>query len=234
MSQLNFSHSRSLFSPLSVQPLVVIGVGSVGGQVVSNAAKAGVRDITVYDPKCVSSHNLPMSRYEIDHIGHPKVAMLADIVRRESGIDIKTHHRAYEGEPFKGAVIVSVDSLATRLKIFHGLRERKSAYNRIFIDTRIHEKYLSVHMVDIHNDAMAASYLKLFPNTSAPPQLCGRHGFITVTQIAAAVAVEFLTGAWTSGTVSEEHYSVLVSDIAKTITVDGDKQPETGEDDDVR
>lgn len=227
---LNFSHTRALFDPLLVQPLHVIGVGSVGGFVVANAAKAGVRDITAYDPDYVESHNIPMSIYRQDHdIGRLKTVAITEIVRDQCGLEIKCVPRRYGGKPLKGGVIACVDTLDARWQIWEKVRDNVNV--SAFIDTRINAKYVAVHMVNPNKKDQIASYEKLFPDTKPSPQSCGEHGFITASQIAASAAIEFLTEAWSSGTV-ERHFRVQTGLLWQLVTVNDTEDQEQGEEDD--
>jgi molybdopterin/thiamine biosynthesis adenylyltransferase len=218
---LNFSHSRGLFDPLLARPITVIGAGSVGGYVVANAAKAGFPDITVYDFDHVESHNVPMSIYrQALDVGRLKVEALKDIVREQSAIEITAVPRRYGGEPLRGCVVACVDTIEARRGIWE--RVRMNANVVAFVDTRIAEKAVNVHMVCPTRPDQVASYAKLFPDTPAAQQTCGRHGFVTVSQIAASAAVEFLTEALAGGTV-ERHFRAQTGLLWQLITVNGEE-----------
>lgn len=226
MLHLNFSHSKGLFDPRLARKLTVIGVGAIGGYVVSMAAKAGAHDITVIDPDVVDSHNVPMSIYRQQRdVGRLKVEALAEIVADESGVELKTVAHPYAAERLTGSVIVCVDSIQARQLVLRQVRHNGNV--DLLIDTRVAMKYLSVHMIDPRSTLMLESYEKLFPETEAHRQTCGTHGFITVSHIAAAAAVEFLTEAW-SGATMERHFRVTTSDLP-SLEMSGSEEDDTTE-----
>jgi molybdopterin/thiamine biosynthesis adenylyltransferase len=198
MADLNWSHQQKLFNPASAYPVTVLGAGSVGGFVVSMLAKLGTPMITVYDADDVRSHNLPMSVYRLKDLGRLKVEALKEIVGEGTGLEITTVPRMYEGEKLRSAVVTCVDTMEAR-----GLAWRQARMNPmvgVFVDTRTHEHFVTVYTINPCDPEEADFYeTQLFPTSEAKRPMCGAHGVVYMSSLAAASAVSALTRSWTGG-----------------------------------
>ncbi len=193
---INRSHQSALFDPAHARPVHVIGVGSVGSHVVYQLASVGVSDITVWDDDNVESHNIPMSLYDDEDLAVYKVEALARHIRRRAHIELKTKRKKYEGEPLRGSIVASVDTM-TKGRMVIWKQVKHNPLVDILVDTRIAGEYLEVYSVnptDPEDIAWYESYL--YPDEETLNPTCGSHGIITVTSVAAGVAVARLTNAW--------------------------------------
>ena len=115
--------------------VTVIGAGAVGSFTAFTLAKMGIGKITVYDHDTVELHNIPNQLFSMQDCGVPKVEALCDMIRHFHGVEIDTVGRKYIDQALAGIVIVAVDSMDVRLKIWEQVR-----YNpriELFIDSRM-------------------------------------------------------------------------------------------------
>ena len=150
----NLSHQHQMLKPSAPRPVKVIGAGSIAGYIVLALAKAGVRDITVFDHDVVESHNTPMSVYRAADIGRRKVVALSEIIHYETGIAIKTHAEKYRDQPLgRSSLIVSIDKMEEdgcgRIPIWQQVKD--SLRIDVLIDTRIDRWLGEIYTINCGN-----------------------------------------------------------------------------------
>lgn len=220
--RLNFSQQRKIFNPSFAKPVVVLGAGSVGSQLVAMLAKIGLTDITVYDGDSVESHNIPMSAYGNSDLGMYKVLALKDLVFRQSGVEIKALPRMYAGpvrgiktiasngvgEPLRDSVIACVDSMEARMAAWQAVKNNPLV--DIFIDTRTAGELISIFAVSPCNPDDIAYYEHfLYPTEQAAMLTCGHHGIVFISSMAAGIACANLTNWWQCGR-KKLHFKELI------------------------
>lgn len=175
-------------------------------------AKMGVPRLVVWDDDDVSEHNIPMSAYRVKDFMRPKVEALKDLVKEGSGLTIEVRKEKYLGqEPLSGDVVACVDSMESRQLIWRAARMNPDV--GLLVDTRTAGKLLWVFAVcptdpdDIDRYGRHTSY----GTREAEPHMCGKHGFMPMSYLAAAWAAEALTSWWMSGT-KTLHRTTLVAD----------------------
>ncbi len=199
MSRVNCSQQDKIFPPRLGRPVTVIGAGAVGSQVVAMLTKVMDHPVTVYDADNVESHNIPMSVYRQADLARSKVDALREIVREQTGAEIKAIPRMYAGEPLHGgSVVCCVDNMEARKEIWRAAKMNPGI--DLLVDTRIAEELVSVFAVrPYHPDDIAYYEHFLYPSSKANRITCGRHGIIYVSALAASVAVAALTRFWKIG-----------------------------------
>ena len=115
--------------------VTVIGCGSVGSFTAFTLAKMGVENITVYDDDTVTEHNLPNQMFRVTDIGQSKVHALAEIVETFHDVAVDAVSQRYTDQVLSGIVIVAVDSMDVRIKIWK--RVRYNSRIELFIDSRM-------------------------------------------------------------------------------------------------
>lgn len=112
---MDLNKSLEFFDPEKVKEKChIIGCGSIGGNVAELLARYGVSNLVLWDFDEVEPHNIANQIYLQSDIGHPKVAVLQEILK-EINPDIKVKTKAkYEGQPLEGYVFMCVDSVEVR------------------------------------------------------------------------------------------------------------------------
>ena len=133
-------------SRLADLPIIVIGAGAVGSFTALALAKMGVRKLTVYDDDTVTEHNLPAQFFRTGDIGRPKVEALQEIVQAFDGVAIQVRAERFVDQPLTGVVIVAVDSMDQRQRIWRRVRYNPAV--KLYIDTRMGTEVAVVHVVN--------------------------------------------------------------------------------------
>lgn len=224
-NSLNFSQQHKLLDPKAVRRVTLIGAGSVGSHVAFALGKMGVPALDVWDDDEVSEHNPPMSIYRPKDFMKSKVEALRRIVKEFSGLTIGIHREKYEGQaPLKGTVVVCVDSMDARRKIWKSVVGTPSRLNPevdLLIDTRTAEKLLWVFAVcpGDPDDVAYYDHHVSYGTREAEPHWCGKHGFMPMALKAAGKVTENLTSWWMSG-IKELHHKELVAALARATQED--------------
>ena len=194
--------------------VTVIGAGAVGSFTAFTLAKMGVGRIVVYDDDTVTEHNLPNQLFRIEDIGREKVHALAEIVREFHSVEIEAVAEKYVDQPLSGIVIIAVDSMDTRLKIWEHVR-----YNlriELFIDSRMGAevgRVITIRPADPDDVALYES--TLHTSAEAFQARCTEKAVIyTVLGIASAIS-----GTVKRHLVHQENPRDLVLDFVQSIVI---------------
>ncbi|MCD6296396.1 MAG: ThiF family adenylyltransferase [Deltaproteobacteria bacterium] len=137
-------------------PITIIGAGAIGSATVVTLAKMGCSDITVWDADTLEDVNIPNQLCKPAMISRPKVEALAELVDELTEIQIKQVNRRYMGQRLKGVVIVTVDNMTTRKKVW-----KRVKFNRkipLLIDARMGAELARIYAVFPTNDRDADLY----------------------------------------------------------------------------
>jgi hypothetical protein len=195
-AQANYSHQHYLFEPACARPVIVLGAGSVGSQVVNALASMGIDDITVYDGDTVMSDNVPMSLYGPCDVGRYKVEALQEIVHRLTGVTIKLHAEMYAGQRLANcSVVACVDLMEARKLIWNKVKMHPTI--DILCDTRTREAYSEVIAIEPTKKRDIERYENLlFDDEFELRQMCGRHSVMYVSMRTASVVPCILAHFW--------------------------------------
>ena len=109
-----------LFDPEEfTTPITIIGAGATGSFVAYQLAKLGIEDITVYDFDKIEPHNIPNQLFGINDVGEMKVDALKERIYNDTGIEIKIVADKFTTQRLSGVVIMQVDSMKERGRIFN-------------------------------------------------------------------------------------------------------------------
>ena len=100
-------------------PVTVIGAGATGSWLVLQLAKLGITDITVWDFDIVEPHNAPNQLFAWGDTGKPKVEALQEIVKHQTGWEIKIRNERYVNTPLSGYVFCMIDTMEGRKSIWN-------------------------------------------------------------------------------------------------------------------
>lgn len=160
----------------------------------------GVPKLVVWDDDDVSEHNIPMSTYRVKDFMRHKVEALRDVVKEASGLTIGIRKEKYVGqEPLEGAVVACVDTMEARQAVWKAVRMDPNV--DILIDTRTAGKLLWIFSVcpSDPDDVDYYDHHVSYGTKEAAPHMCGLHGFMPMSYMAAGLAVSNLTSWWMSG-----------------------------------
>jgi molybdopterin/thiamine biosynthesis adenylyltransferase len=119
-------------------PIVLIGAGTIGSWTALFLTKLGLNDITVFDPDIVENQNRANQLYGEMNIGESKVQALDTQIHFLSGVEIERLVSKFPVDPpfiRQCIVLVTVDSMKSRLEIFEWLQTNKINV-KLFIDAR--------------------------------------------------------------------------------------------------
>lgn len=115
--QLDFVTPRDLAFPITI-----IGAGGIGSPTALLLAKMGCSNLRLIDFDLVEDHNFPNQMFRLEDLGRPKAEALAEIVRAFTGVEPQASVERYEDQALQGVVIVCVDNMATRQKVWQRVR----------------------------------------------------------------------------------------------------------------
>lgn len=175
------------------KPVHVIGVGATGSYITFLLAKMGVKDITVYDPDTVETHNLPNQTFSLAAVGKLKVEALAEQIKKHAAIDLKTvQAKATGAERFRGVVFVLTDTMESRKAIW----DKALKYNLnvdLVIETRMAVDGGRVYAVRPAIPKEIAAYENtLYPDSEAEESPCTRRAISPTVAVIAGLAVNIL------------------------------------------
>ena len=190
MREENLYHRQLDIIPLDrlqKAEVIVIGAGAVGSFTAFTLAKMGIGKITVYDDDAVTEHNLPNQMFQVADIGKSKVYAIRDTIQDFHGVEIDAVKENYTDQALSGIVIVAVDSMDVRLKIWEKVRYNSSI--SLFIDSRMGAevgRIITVNPTDPDDVALYES--TLHTSQEALPERCTEKTIIyTVLGIASAI-----------------------------------------------
>jgi molybdopterin/thiamine biosynthesis adenylyltransferase len=201
MENLNLSRQSKLvpYDKINQYTLKVFGVGSIGSHFVKTAAKAGFKNIEVYDVDKVEEENIAAQAFDFEHIGQEKVVAMSDIIKKSAGVEIITHPGLVDEDTdinIENDTIYCCffDSFEGRKLVFNKLKE----YPIIFVDGRIGKYDMRHYLIDCSDEKEVEEYLKSL-NTGKESDLeCGTKASAPInTQIAGMIVmniINYITG----------------------------------------
>lgn len=152
-------------------PITVVGAGGIGSEVTKILAKVGFSDIEVYDDDTIEEYNLPNQFYRTQDIGKPKVLALKEIIKDFTDIDIEAHDELFKSQKPRELLIVTVDSMDTRIAIYNAVKH--VPYLKYIIDGRMGGEVFCVNTVDMRSPIEKEFYEKtLYPSSEAEQLAC--------------------------------------------------------------
>jgi hypothetical protein len=126
-------------------PIIVIGAGAIGSATVVTLAKMGCSDITVWDSDKLEEVNIPNQICKSSMVGSPKVEALAELTYDLTEIRINKVNQRYMGQGLEGLVVVTVDNMTTRQKVW-----KRAKLNRkipLLIDARMGAEFARIYAI---------------------------------------------------------------------------------------
>jgi molybdopterin/thiamine biosynthesis adenylyltransferase len=145
-TQNRFLRQLDIVSPEKLTfPITVIGAGAIGSAAVVTLAKMGCSNITVWDVDILEDVNIPNQLCKPSLVGRPKVEALAELVYELTDIKIKQVNRRYMGQSLEGVVIVAVDNMTTRQKVWK--RAKLNQKIPLLVDARMGAEFARIYAI---------------------------------------------------------------------------------------
>lgn len=186
-----FMKQVKLFDPTKNKyRLHIIGVGSVGSFLAWNSAKAGYKNITVYDFDKVEETNVPAQLFGLCDVGRLKTESIADRIKNDTGVVITQVVGKIEPSTEMlltayDVVVIAVDDLSIRKMLFDKVKK----YPNIWVmDMRIGQFNLVHYCINTSNKEDVAYYEKSLEGKQAN-LLCGEKCCIPVNMVVSSEAL---------------------------------------------
>jgi len=142
-------------------PVTLIGTGGIGSTLAALFARAGVRQLILWDYDKVEAKNLQMQNFDETDIGRLKVSVVRKrILAINSKIDVVMQARKFTNfDVLDGLVVSAVDSIESRTAIFEAVQKQKERVS-LFVDGRLTRKgdFLEVYCIDPNSDEETEYY----------------------------------------------------------------------------
>jgi len=165
---INVMRHESVFNPADhTYPIHIIGAGATGSRVFAALVELGLKNISVYDPDMVESHNIANQIYNAEDIGKTKIEGCAEFLKRKLGITgskkipdsfhfyplyITPAILANEDSVKGGIVFILTDTMQSRKDIFKALKNRcknnESSAPILIIETRMGSTHGSIFTIN--------------------------------------------------------------------------------------
>ena len=171
---MDLRRHAELFNPEEfTTPITIIGAGATGGWIAYMLAKLGIKDITIYDYDVIEPHNVPNQIYGKGNVGNLKVAILKDIIYKQTGINVNIVAEKYISQRLAGIVILQVDSMSERKRIYDGSIKMQPQVN-LMIDSRMGLDMGRIYNINPVNLDQVKRYSKsLYSDDESEVSACG-------------------------------------------------------------
>ncbi len=144
---MNFQRQLDILPPEQLRfPVHVVGCGGIGSMAALALGKMGLERLILYDDDCVSEHNLPNQFYRHRDLGARKTTALKAILAAFTDSEIETVDQRVEGGHFTGVVLVAVDTMCSRRRIWdNSIRFRPQV--SLFVDARMGAEVARIYTV---------------------------------------------------------------------------------------
>jgi len=159
-----FLRHRDLFTPHDIEDrdLDLVGAGALGGAILLALVKMGfgvLNRIALWDFDRCALHNLSNQWFRKSHVTlrQPKVEALAEMVAWIGERNLEPINERFTGaeeRPLGPVVVLAVDSLEERARIWNRLKERGDV--ELLIDARMGAEVFELHAVALRHDDLSA------------------------------------------------------------------------------
>jgi len=196
MKILNLSRQSKLvpYDKINQYTLKVFGVGSIGSHFVKTAAKAGFKNIEVYDVDKVEEENIAAQAFDFDDIGKEKVVAMSDMIKKSAGVELITHQGFVDKD-----TEISADSDTVYCCFFDSFEGRKLVFNKlkdypiVFVDGRIGVYDMRHYLVDCGEEKEVKEFLDTLSTGKESELECGTKASAPInTQIAGMIVMNII------------------------------------------
>jgi len=173
---VSYGRQTLILDPVKAKKLTVhvLGCGTVGSNAAVELSRMGVGKIHIYDMDTVEAHNIPSQRFGTSDMGEEKTLATKKAVEEVSShVSCIAHGEIHGGEMYQGIVVLAVDSLDLRKKIWE-TSLKYSSLVQLVIDVRMHANELQFYCVKPANNEDVTKYEDtLHSSAEAQPVQCG-------------------------------------------------------------
>jgi len=196
MNNLNLSRQAKLvpYDKINQYTLKVFGVGSIGSHFVKTAAKAGFKNIEVYDMDKVEEENIAAQAFDFTDIGKEKVMAMSDMIKKSAGIELITHQGLVDKDTEISAendtfYCCFFDSFEGRKLVFEKLKN----FPILFVDGRIGRFDMRHYLVNCDEKKDIEEYEKTLSTGKESDLPCGEKASAPVNvQIAGMIVMNII------------------------------------------
>ena len=155
---------------LHTTPIKIIGTGSVGSFTCLSLVKMGAHNIEVWDDDMIDEVNISNQFFRIKDIGEYKVDALQSLISDFENVSIINHVDKHQGgDDLNGIVIVALDSMLPRKRIWNSIKGKDNV--ELFIDPRMGGRVARIYAVNPKNGIQ--DYEKtLYTDDDSAPERC--------------------------------------------------------------
>lgn len=181
-----------IFDPLKFNtPIVIIGVGAVGGWLALILAKSGIKTITVYDFDIVEEHNLPNQPYGLADVGNLKINALQDLIFRDCGFYINKFNERFTKDTLitPGSIVyLCTDTMSSRKEIWNSVIKHNVTIP-LMVETRLGAEVGKIYTINPIDSAHIEAYEKtLYSDEESEESPCTYRSIGTVVVTIAGLA----------------------------------------------
>lgn len=170
-------------------PVSIIGAGAIGSWAALLLAKSGFENIAVFDHDEVDIVNMSSQFYGLGDVGTPKVQALAERIEEMGGTIITGIPEKWDGMKMKGIVVMAVDSMEVRKKIFEA--HRGNMATSWLIDARMGAEVALLYTIDPNSISQCEDYEKtLYTDAEAVQERCTAKSTTYCAAILSALVVK--------------------------------------------
>lgn len=183
---MDLRRHMELFDPSTFKtPITILGAGATGSWIALFLAKLGIEGIAIWDFDKVEEHNIPNQLYGKDDVGKYKVDALQSTIEKDTGIKIDIVNKKYTEKKLFGIVILQVDSMSERKRIFENSIYMNTQC-KLMIDSRMGLDMSRIYNVCPTDTKHLERYINtLYDDTETEVSACGA----SMTVITSAVNI---------------------------------------------
>ena len=175
-------HSRGagIVDPVLLREFAVhiVGVGAIGSTACRVLSQLGFTRFYLYDGDTVQPENLGVQFYRQVDVGRPKVEACRDVMASFlPHLDFEVHASHYAGEDLDGIVVVGVDSMQARARVWKSLQARSAGKVSLYVDGRTAGEEVHVYAIrPSHPDDIMFYEESIVPDEKTTHMPCGQQG----------------------------------------------------------
>lgn len=145
-----YERQLNLCPPEVLPPVTIIGCGGIGSRVAEVLSAMGIPKLILWDGDVVEEVNLGPQFYRRDQIGRNKASALGDNIRFLNNPALSMHSENYRAQPLRGVIVLAVDTLAERKRIWN-IIIRRNLPIKLLVDGRMGWELGKVYIIPMED-----------------------------------------------------------------------------------